>query len=289
MNAEKLIEYRTVHYSSGSEVSTYITNQQVSVDLCFSNLILFRMESGRKIIRVDDSIPFQLLPGQTMFLPPGMKLSILFPDTSIRNPTECVCIEIGRNRIDSIINSINQARIHQAISGEIHIDWSRFLIFSDDNEFDFQLDRLLSLFSEKSTEFREVLVESKLNGLFTRLLQSQSHNVLVKRITTVPSKGILAASDHIIRTPHSRFSTEVLSKIACMSSSSFFRKFRTHFGVTPTRFANQNRIDLAKKALKKKETMISILSHELGFVDSSHFDRVFRQITGETPSQFRGR
>jgi AraC-like DNA-binding protein len=289
MNAEKLIEYRTVHYSSGSEVSTYITNQQVSVDLCFSNLILFRMQSGRKIISIDDSIPFQLLPGQTMFLPPGMKLSIFFPDTTIRNPTECVCIEIGRNRINSIINSINQARFHQTIHGEIQMDWSRVFLFSDDNEFDFQLDRLMSLFTEQNTEFREVLVESKLNGLFTRLLQSQSDNVLVKRIKTLPSKGILAASDHIIRTPHTRFSTEVLSKIACMSSSSFFRKFRTHFGVTPARFANQNRIDLAKKALKKQETMISILSHQLGFVDTSHFDRVFRQITGETPSQFRGR
>lgn len=238
---------------------------------------------------VNNSRPFNFLAGETMMVPAGMELSIAFPDATILNPAECICVEVEREKIDGIINRINQARLHRAMHGEIDIDWNQFVVFAGDSEFDFQLNQLMSLFTEEDTEFREVLIDTKLNELVTRLLQSQSRRLLIERRSNIPSNGINAAAERMISAPYTRYSTDALAKIACMSSSSFFRHFRARFGVTPTHFANQVRISHAKKALMRSEATISALSHELGFVNSSHFVRVFRQIAGETPGMFQKR
>lgn len=289
INTEKLVEYRTVRYSSASEASTYITNQQATVKLCFSNPIVFRMQSGRKIMTVNNSRPFNFLAGQTMMVPAGMELSIAFPDASLQRPAECICVEVEREKIDGIVSSINQARLQQAMHSEVDIDWNRFVVFTGDSEFDFQLNQLMALFTEEDSGFREVLIDTKLNELVTRLLQSQSRRLLIERKSNIPNNGINAAAEHMIAAPYTRFSTDALAKISCMSTSSFFRHFRARFGVTPTRFANQVRICQAKKALLRSEATISVLSHELGFVNSSHFVRVFREITGETPGMYQKR
>ncbi len=288
-NTEKLIEYRTVNYSSASEAATYITNQQAAVELCFSNPIMVRMQSGRKIMRVNHSAPFNFLRGECMMVPAGMPLAITFPDASLHNPAECICVEVQRDKIDNIVENINRARFRHDKSGEVDIDWKQFVVFSGDHAFDHQLSQLMSLFAETDSEFRDLLIDTKLDELVTRLLQSQSRRLLIERRGNVASNGINAAAEHMIAAPNTRFSTETLAQIACMSVSSFFRHFRARFGVTPTHFANQARIGQAKKALMQNDASISALSQELGFVNSSHFVRVFRQIAGETPGDFQKR
>src|SRR3954469_10875464 len=103
---EKLIEYRTAHYSAASEASTYFTNQRASVAFRFENPILCRMITGYKIMRVDQSDPFQFLPAESILVPPRKHLLIDFPLTDIDHPTACICIEIDRDKIDTILERI---------------------------------------------------------------------------------------------------------------------------------------------------------------------------------------
>ena len=84
-------------------------------------------------------------------------------------------------------------------------------------------------------------------------------------------------------------SVEELAKAACMSESSLHRHFRKLYGTTPARFATQLRISAAKRLLRQTDEPLEALGFRLGFSDASHFGRVFRKATGESPAEYRRR
>lgn len=49
----------------------------------------------------------------------------------------------------------------------------------------------------------------------------------------------------------------------------------------------QLRVDHAVKRLADREVTLASLALECGFSDQSHFNRVFRKLTGMTPGEFR--
>src|SRR5262245_46823438 len=107
---EKLVEYRTVRHSAASEAASYFTNDNASVHLRFNNPIFCQMVTGRKIMCVDGSDPFEFHPGEAMFVAPGMLLEIQFPSADEAHPVECLCIEIDRATVDELVGRINSRR-----------------------------------------------------------------------------------------------------------------------------------------------------------------------------------
>jgi len=65
------------------------------------------------------------------------------------------------------------------------------------------------------------------------------------------------------------------------------RRFRRQFGITPTRFRQESRIQLALKLMAETALSLSAISAEAGFADQSHLSRSLRQATGGTPSQIQ--
>ena len=61
------------------------------------------------------------------------------------------------------------------------------------------------------------------------------------------------------------------------------------YGTTFSNYVNVERLERAKRslALQNSYTKISDIAHDLGFCDSSHFNRLFRQRFGVTPNQYR--
>jgi len=52
------------------------------------------MSMGKKYMSMPNAPTFTFLPGETMMVPPDMRMGIEFPEAEIDNPTECICIEI---------------------------------------------------------------------------------------------------------------------------------------------------------------------------------------------------
>jgi len=63
--------------------------------------------------------------------------------------------------------------------------------------------------------------------------------------------------------------------------------FRKETGVTLSSFIIQKRMDHAKHLLKNTALQIQTVAQYCGFLDLNYFSRLFRKITGETPSQYR--
>jgi len=72
------------------------------------------------------------------------------------------------------------------------------------------------------------------------------------------------------------------------SPSHFRRLFKEQFGCSPIQYFNQLKIQVAKEDLLRHRAMSSIaqIAENCGFKDPDYFARVFRQVTGMSPSQF---
>ena len=284
---EKRIEFRQVRYSEFSEASSYETNQKVNVRLNFNNPLICRMQTGSKIMKVGNSEEFHFSPNESIFVPAGMVLDIKFPTANLDNPVNCLCIEMERKKVYDILTVINEVRSKNGLKNEVSIDWSKFAFFKNDILVDEQFTKLFQLFDDTRSEFRDILIENGIADLVVRLLQAQSRNLLIKGKSYHANSRIDDVALLMTEQLETRYSTEDLANFACMSKASFFRHFKVKFGVSPVRFANEARINEAKKILSYEMCSITELAFELGFSNTGHFVKLFHQITGSTPGDYR--
>lgn len=63
--------------------------------------------------------------------------------------------------------------------------------------------------------------------------------------------------------------------------------FNTRMGEGFSEYLNRIRVNQACRHLEKQELSIAVVSEMVGYSDQSYFCRVFKKITGETPSAYR--
>lgn len=74
-----------------------------------------------------------------------------------------------------------------------------------------------------------------------------------------------------------------------MSDAHLSRLFRKFTGFTFTQYVNYQRIILSHSMLANKSISIGKVALECGFENLTHFGRVFRQLTGYSPREYRKR
>jgi AraC-like DNA-binding protein len=63
--------------------------------------------------------------------------------------------------------------------------------------------------------------------------------------------------------------------------------FAREVGVAPHRYLNERRIGRAQQLLRTSDLPMTAIAIEVGFGSGQHFARVFRQLTGTTPREYR--
>ena len=80
-----------------------------------------------------------------------------------------------------------------------------------------------------------------------------------------------------------------LARTALMSPGHFSRSFRAAFGETPYSYLMTRRIERAKALLRDTDRPIIDIMLETGWSSLGTFGRVFKDITGESPTELRAR
>ena len=83
------------------------------------------------------------------------------------------------------------------------------------------------------------------------------------------------------------YSLEELAAKANMSVSCFCRQFRAATGTSAVEFQNHTKIERAKQLLLSGDLNVSQVAQEVGIENVFYFSRLFRRITGESPSAFQ--
>jgi AraC family transcriptional regulator len=79
----------------------------------------------------------------------------------------------------------------------------------------------------------------------------------------------------------------VLAEVAGLNLYHFARAFKQSTGETPHQYVLRRRIEEAKDFLRHPEASVIEAAARTGFVDQSHFSKVFRRIVGVAPSEYR--
>lgn len=123
-------------------------------------------------------------------------------------------------------------------------------------------------------------------NIFADHLSIKSNQLAVQRANAEPpmiTKAKQFIAEHI---------TEELSlsRVAAAVHTSVFyfcKQFSRYTGATFTEFVSRMRTEKAKNLLLNPNLRVSEIAYEVGFQSLTHFNRVFKQITGESPSNYR--
>jgi len=103
------------------------------------------------------------------------------------------------------------------------------------------------------------------------------------------NRRMLRARDAMDRAYARPLDVDELAGIACVSRAHFIRTFKATFGETPHRYLQRRRVERAMYLLRSSDRTVTDVCMEVGFSSLGTFSRTFRDIVGETPSQFRVR
>lgn len=281
-----LVENRTTYSMDRAELHLFETHCPAeAVDLRFDSSILATMLQGRKVMHLRTRPKFNFLPGESIMLPPGERMRIDFPDATEREPTKCLALAVDNIEIDATLAYLNEMR--PRAGGR---PWERSdcnFHFTNELAVNQLLQRLIFLCAE-GHRHQDIFVRFHLRELLMRVIEAENrHELLAGAEERRCSDPISAAISHARAHLDEKLSVADLSRVACMSESTFYRAFRNEVGETPTAFVNRQRLELAARLLRTGDRPIREVGMRCGFASESYFCRVFRAEYGCSPKAYR--
>ena len=102
-------------------------------------------------------------------------------------------------------------------------------------------------------------------------------------------RRLLRAKDRMDAASHEAWPVPRLAKVSGVSEAHFARSFKDAFGVPPHRYLLTRRIERATALLRDTDLPIINIAFQTGWTSLGTFGRIFRDITGESPSELRSR
>ena len=112
-------------------------------------------------------------------------------------------------------------------------------------------------------------------------------STIERQVDYTPPILIGKALDFMRTNLHRDISRDETARHAGISPSHFSRLLKERTGRTFTELLRQCRIDLACDLLRAAEPTLAEIADTCGFCDQSYFTRVFQDVKGTTPKQFR--
>ncbi len=193
--------------------------------------------------------------------------------------------------------------------GEQNMPFSRILIYFNEDSIEVEeirkiMDDMVGVYqfsSDKNAEFYQLLTTllkeqeeriefymSNMKSLLNQILVLLVRSKLAKR-DVYSDNRITRIISYIHQNYRKKISTEDLAKEFFISKWHLCREFKNYMHITIIQYINYTRITEAQKLLLEGTKSITEISSEVGFDSMTHFERVFKQIVGITPTQFKTR
>ena len=102
-------------------------------------------------------------------------------------------------------------------------------------------------------------------------------------------RRLLRAKDRMDAASDEEWPVRRLARVSGVSEAHFARSFKEAFGVPPHRYLLTRRIERASALLRDTDLSITEIAFATGWDSLGTFGRIFRDITGESPSGLRSR
>lgn len=280
------VEQRTSFSLDHCELSVYETHRRVeNVRLRFGGFTITSMLRGKKVLRDEQAVLRDYLPGESYILRPDSEMVIDFPEAEASNPTQCTALVLETGYLQKQLDYINE---HFPREPEAGMDWRMnfdSLWLQNDESMATVSNRLLRTFMGNDP-LKEILVDLRLKELVLSILRQQNQAAICGQRQDPVNERFRAVAEYIRRNITSGIRLGDLSKMACMSKSVFYRAFAHEFGMPPARLILIEKIKCAKTMLASGQMKVKDVCYALGFNDPNYFTRAFKKNEGVTPGEY---
>jgi AraC-like DNA-binding protein len=126
----------------------------------------------------------------------------------------------------------------------------------------------------------------KLLEIFAGHLSELSNQIVVQQENAEPPI-ITRAKQYIRENQEEDLSLGQVAKAVNTSSFYFCKMFKKSTGINFTEYVSRVRIESAKNLLLNPNLRISEIAYQVGFQSLTHFNRVFKKIVGQAPTEYR--
>ena len=122
--------------------------------------------------------------------------------------------------------------------------------------------------------------------IFAQHLSMLSNQVVVRQ-ENAEAPMLVKAKAYIEEHQAEDLSLSQVAKAASASTFYFCKMFRKLAGVNFTDYLSRVRIEKAKNLLLNPNLRVSEIAYEVGFQSLTHFNRVFKRLCGQSPTEYR--
>jgi AraC-like DNA-binding protein len=140
--------------------------------------------------------------------------------------------------------------------------------------------KLPAITGERSEAMRTML------RLFAAQLGDFAEKMFLQTVDTEPD-AVRKARHYILNHLTAPLALDEVAGHAGVSPFHFCKIFKRATGLTFTDFVNRARVEHAKRLLLKPQARITEVAYDVGFQSLSQFNRSFRRVTAQSPTEFR--
>ena len=153
----------------------------------------------------------------------------------------------------------------------------------DEKELMLVLEEAMRLAGEKEeqTRIRKVAEQAEAGQ---QIMEEEpdyaNENLRISKVTEM-------LKDYICENYMKDLSVQQMAEKTNYSEPHFCRLFKQSFGQNFTSYLTEYRINMAKKMLEQPTVNVKDVGKNVGYEDSNYFTKVFRRITGQSPTEYR--
>ena len=239
------------------DIYSYTLEEETEATALTAHSLLIIKRKGRSVYTVDGT-QYIADPEHIVYLPAGIKYSLYLDHAG-----ECTVIEFD------------------TVDGAAPAPCCEF--FTDgDEELLTSVNNILYFWNLRGPAYHSKCL-SEIYSLLTQIstLQAYAYTLAGKYRLIHKSVKFIERNYH-----RQDLYTATLAEMSGMGETYYRNIFQSVFGVPPTRYIQQYRVEKSKERLVNAAGSVDEIAVSVGFANASYFCKVFKSVTGLTPLEF---
>ena len=243
---------------------------KITRDASYTYHALHYVYCGKGLLTINQK-HYKLAQGSCFILGPGKPHLYASDEMS---PLGLIWIEFFGSNTADLLNIILSKHIHV-----LHLPYTEIILS--------KLVTLLHLFNANQSPNPLVISEQLYSFIIHVIDQALLYYEEASHLFPILPPHIQYTLTYIDTHFQEKLKITDLAKLVKCSPSYLSRTFSTHLGVSPYQYILVKKIEYALLRLLTENATASELAEELGFVDTTHFTKVFKRITGKNISNYK--
>lgn len=145
----------------------------------------------------------------------------------------------------------------------------------------------LDFYFENPSLVTDDLLKLKFKELILLLLQTENAENIITLFSHLFNPRQASLFEVVQTHLYTPISVTDLAVLTGRSLSTFKRDFEAQFNDTPANYIKEKKLEKALELIQSTELSVSEICYEVGFQDTSHFTKAFKQKYKQAPSEYR--